>query len=83
MFITAFFSILLFFTVKAFYFVINVVVPPREACMISMTQGLCKAFYEARSRTIAFFNFIVVFLVLAFIISLTLFYIEARNWDNK
>ena len=82
MFITAFFSILLFFTVKAFYFVINVVVPPREVC-IPLTSSLCKAFYEARSKTIAFFNFIVVFLVLAFIISLTLFYIEARNWDNK
>jgi len=68
-----------FLMVAMFHTAINVIRPPGNACSnASMVQGLCKAYYDARRGAIAIFNLAAIGLLLAFIISLIVLYIESR-----
>ena len=75
----AIFLYFFYIMVVSFYTAINVIRPPGNACSnVSMVQGLCKAYYDARRGAIAIFNLATIGLLLAFIISLIVLYIESR-----
>jgi len=62
--------------VVSFYTVINMIRPPGNAC--SNAVWLCKIYEDVRRGAIAIFNLAAIELLLAFIISLIVLYIESR-----
>ena len=75
----AIFLYFFYIMVVSFYTAINVVMP--DVCNAS--AGFCEVYYRARRGAIAIFNLTAILLFIAFIASITIFFIEIRCYGNE